>query len=205
MPSPTSRRSVRFCFAFPRCAIGALSLVVVDVGREVRHVQRDRWRHRPGRTGRSSAPRARVEISCNAAAVSTACMASQNLRWSSTFGHDPGEPVRGGGGHQIRRTPLFDPGATSLPSAANARYVPDRRGSPRRARARPPRRSPRPRPTRSAPPRPRRRPRTPDAGSGPASTGARASPAAAPISATEPRYRSETIFGLPSTRPISRR
>src|SRR5665811_2558517 len=39
-PRPTSRRSPRFCLAWPRWAIGGFVVGAVDEGREVRHVQR---------------------------------------------------------------------------------------------------------------------------------------------------------------------
>ncbi len=99
---------------------------------------------------------------------------------------------------------FFDRGATSLPSAANARYVPtDAPASDRRA---PTTSSITPATSRSVSndhtaatsPNARCRVRS---GTIPAS----AASIAFTMSAADPRYRSDTIFGLPSTRAISRR
>ena len=61
----------------------------------------------------------RVEISCRAS-PSTACMASQNLRWSSTLPLIRVNRSAAVVAHQSAKA-FFDRGATSRPSAANAR------------------------------------------------------------------------------------
>ena len=144
----------------------------------------------------------RVEMSCNASA-STACMASQNLRWSSTFALILVNRSPAVVAHQSAKA-FFDRGATSRPSAANARYVPTE--APASERRAPTTSSMTPATSRSvssdhtAATSPKRRCRV-RSGTIPAS----APSIAATMSAAEPRYRSETIFGLPSTRAISRR
>ena len=61
----------------------------------------------------------RAEISCNAS-PSTRCIASQNLRWSSTLGLIRVNRSAAVVAHQSAKA-LLDPGATSRPNAANAR------------------------------------------------------------------------------------
>ena len=130
-------------------------------------------------------------------------MASQNFRWSSTWllilvNRSPAVPA------QKSAKPILEPGCTSRPNAANARYVPTE--APASARRGPTTASITPATSNSvsidqaAATSPNRRCFV-RCGRVPAS--ARSS--AASISAAEPRYRSETIFGLPSTQPISRR
>src|SRR5664280_2238712 len=100
--------------------------------------------------------------------------------------------------------PRLEHGSTTRFSTARARYVPTDNGSPDGAgppassiTAATPRSLNRPH-TAATAPKARSRIRSGTTASSRASS-------SASISAAEPRYRSETIFGLPSTQPISRR
>ena len=132
-----------------------------------------------------------------------ACIASQNRRWSSAPAGTRMNRSAAVVFHQSANA-SFEHGATTRFNAANARYVPtDAPASARRVPT-----------TESITPITSNRPSTPQVAAtapkprcrvraGSAATSWASSSAA--MSAAEPRYRSETILGLPSTRAISRR
>lgn len=116
-PSPTSRRSLRFCFALPRCAIGAFAFaVVMKVAKLVMS----------SATEETSTPLTSINrsaivwpIRSNCCAV-TACMASQNRRWSRARAPILVNRSAAVDFHQSANA-AFEHGATSRFSAANAR------------------------------------------------------------------------------------
>ena len=76
-PRPTSRRSVRFCLALPRCAIGALPLPVsMKVAKFVMSSATE-WVSSPNRAHAASASFSSIRAS---ASSGTAWNASQNRR-----------------------------------------------------------------------------------------------------------------------------
>src|SRR5260370_23681726 len=133
----------------------------------------------------------------------TACIASQNRRWPSALALTL---VNRSAAVVFRQSPKasLEPGATSRFSAASVRYVPaDAPASDRRAPATPSMIPATPSPASS----PQAAATSPNARwrvrSG--NTAASRASSSASMSAALPRYRSEIIFGLPPTQPISRR
>ena len=78
-PRPTRRRSVRFCFALPRCAIGALSL---PVSMKVAKLVMSRATELVSRPKRAHAVNASFSSICARDCRGSACIASQSRRWS---------------------------------------------------------------------------------------------------------------------------
>src|SRR5271169_626593 len=199
-PSPTSRRSLRFCLALPRCAMGALPFAVsMNVAKLVMSSATEDT-STPADCTIFTAIFWLISSSCSRV---TACIASQNRRWSSEVAGILVNRSAAVVFHQSAN-PAFEHGATSRFSAASARYVPaDAPASERRDPAASSMTAATPRSCRTpqaaaTSPKARCRVRS-------GSTAASRASSSASISAAVPRYRSETSLGLPSAQPISRR
>ncbi len=116
-PSPTSRRSVRFCLALPRCAIGALPL---PVSMKVAKLVMSSATELTSRPECRTIATARASSAAASCAGLTACIASQNRRCPSTPVPILVNRSAAVVFHQSAN-PSFEHGATSRFSAASVR------------------------------------------------------------------------------------
>ena len=125
-PRPTSRRSARFCLALPRCAIGALPFAVsMKVAKLVMSSATEETSTPEDCTIRTAI----VRLIFSSCLRVTACIASQNRRWSSAGAGILVNRAAAVVFHQSANA-AFEHGATSRFSAASARYVPVDSGCP---------------------------------------------------------------------------